>query len=960
MRTAHHIQNHFSTEFLAQYQHKMNDFRLDIRLSTAMKILNIDESKFECFPFKKDRKAFLQYKFWLSHFEVSPGKYPEAWQENLLQFKGLIVQAEKIVANVLEQHVDQYSPFAQGLSTLHQRRGKHAAAAENNLDGLLASVVIVGKKTGGIEPGFIAAHHQDLVEYLLTEFAEKDLLKLIDDVQGNIDVLLERYADKLPKYMYKMDYHTDAKKLGIRGKTPVYLTEEDVRRTSNVQNAYKLMPFIGDLAAKGYVVAKQSTSGAINSDALKETLANDFASIFMPVQEQKLYQTVYPNGDKKFMPCSRWVDGASEFGSRKAPLIDGYPCRKLLQTQAGIAYLRDDSIKNLSRYYLLLLLTGDYDKVGSLGQNLLKIVSDQDEKTGKKLWTLVGIDFGHTFREKSRVLQYLLADGRFEQPVSHPFKNFSALADGRLREKIEGLLILAKLAGKCFPETVIDSYGEDFKKTWAAIQSKEAERLCENYWQALDNLANLDYDNHMIYMDLKKDVRDFQEIMREDLAGFLQVFDNYLGREASLIDLMDNLNTFSAGLLNKTTLRSENNQTLLRHMLIKADYKHLWRINYHPENHCYRLEYTNPSQEILQALEGIFSQQGLSRYCSFNHEGSALTLGFHESDLSLIANKFNEQVVQKEIHPQEYFAIQSAEAELALQDLTKAPWFLKQQVQIDLCPHQGAYRLLIAVKGNQDDLTALILSRMAMEFSLSGVLEMTFGREQLPEVLKQLSTIPQAYEDLHLQDAEVKALNPGIYIKVLPQSVERPVLPELPEKKSAELENNPEAEPERESSMVEKSLAFFSSFRLFSSEQKQIPDTVKPEESEVESDFHLLEKEETKLEILLKYYEIYQSNKETRSEGDSASHWMLWASTKVSDTYNYYANPCSSISLGITLKLCVFPENGQEPDMQKLLELLEARKKYIEQYLETSAYKKELFLIEEGITEIKTGRGLNP
>lgn len=909
MRTKKYILEHFSEQFLEQYQQKLASTNKETQLSTAMKILHVEENKFDCLPFQKDRFAFLQYKYWLTFFELFPANYPQDWQENIVKFRALIEESKSIIEDALKNTADEYSPFAQGLSTLFRHRGKHAPIQ----DELLASVVIVGQKQSGIEPGFIAAHHFDLIEFLLREFAAEEILAQITEVSADIEQLFLRHADHLPKYMYKMDYRSDAKTITMRGATPVYLTEEDVKRTNTVQEAYKRGTFIGDLVAKGYVIAKESLSGRINRDAILETLSNDLASIFMRVQEQKLYLSDYANGDKKFMPCSRWVDGASEFAGKKLPLVDGYLARKLLVSPSGIAYYSDDRVANLTRHYIPLLATGDYDKVGSQGQNLLKIPAHQNEFTGKQIWHLIGIDFGHTFRENSRILKTLSVDGRFEQPKSNPFSNFSALSDGTLREKMEGVLIIAKIVGRKVAKTVIDSYGDEFHNIYDKIQPNEAENLCRNYQDAMDKLAHLDFDNHQVYMVLKKDIADFQKIVVQDLNQLLDLFDNYLGLDASLINFIDNLNNFSAGCLGKTTLLSENKQLYLQHMRIKVDHKVLWTARYNPLTHCYTLEYSHNDQTILDNILKIFKQQGIANRCSLQLENAGINLVFHESDRTLLTNNFNELVVQEAIHPEEFAAIEHAKAELVLQDLVQAPWFKAQGMQIDLWAHQAAYRLL--VQSDRDDLIALMLNKLDMEFNHSGALELSFSVERLSSIIHQLSMI--SHEFIAAQKKAIAQAIPTTKINL-----------------SLSLFAPP---PESLQSMPQSSIA----------------DLLE------QSEYLLIDEKQSATDILIGYYDQHLIDKTNRNDGDSTEHWCLRLATTMADTYNYYTNPLASISFAATLKECLYPSTGTSVDLNRLYALLQERKTYIEKQLSPSTYDKELELLSNALAETELSTSMN-
>lgn len=765
MRTRSFIEQNFTPMHIQTFQQVFIKLRnKEAAFKLALKILNINEQKFNNIPFEKDKSAFVDYKYALTHFELVKAEFTDA---TLQPLKNLFKQSVEIIREYLLAHPqnDKYCRFAQSLSTLHQRSGDYEKPIENEPTELEASVLQIGDKTGGVEPGFVATHYQDLIAllYQLLNHDEERIFDYINDYKGNIQALRARLQYLLPDYMYKLDYKTDETILTAPGETKVHLEERDVQRTNQIKSLYRdatgffgetIGTAIGNAASKIKVICKNSTSLDINIDAVLETLSNDFATIFMEAQAQKLFKTSYPNTDLKLMPYSFLIKGAHQLGSEKKPLVGShgdtcnYRANKLVMSQENVHYLSDDSLVNPCRYLFPLIYTGDFDKVGSQGQNLLVIPLSRDEYTGKPKYLIFGIDFGHTLKEKNRLIESLLVDGRFEQPSFRPFKNFSALSDGKLREKMEGLLILARLNGDAIDEAVVKSYGDEFFDTYTAINSGVGNTLCENHIDAMQALQRSDPRNSIVYEKIIKEIKNFQALMQDDLRRFIDKFKPYLEYEAPIIDLLDNLNKLTAATQKATTLLSENGEVVLNHLCITNDLNFPWVSNVSGDDYVLSCQLNTKSlTTLVTELQKWPTPLGFV----ITNTKEEIQLRFKGDDLQKVLECFSERKILETFHPDEYQAQCHAQRDIQLQNKTQAPWFLQHHLSmaLDLNP-QDSTQYQLTFDEDQEEKHAFWAELIAEEFNLpikkdQPTTSFTFSAAQASEVLDKLDKLRESY-----------------------------------------------------------------------------------------------------------------------------------------------------------------------------------------------------------------------
>lgn len=719
MRTSKYIIEHFLIKdglVLNDYDTKLNDSQSPaVKLSTAMKVLNIDEMQFEKIPFIADKQSYLHYKYHLVFFEICIANYDDKYWIQLDKFRRLAKQSYLIIQNspLITKHKDLYSKFSQGLSHIHQKREQYETSQSNEstMEDLLTSTINVGPKKGGVMPGFMAEHLSDIVEWCVSfcENNEEKLITFIDTYQGNIEIIREKFKDEFNQYMYKFNFKTNDITLPYAsGQTNVYLDPEDVQRTSNVQKSYQWGELAGNITTAVYVYAKNTTAIEVNKEAICETLSNDNASMYMRVQKQKLFRTTYSNDALKIMAQAKWEKGSEQFGDKHSKPLQGgnddtnnYRARMLVMPREGITSLTDTSILNAPALLIPLLITGDYDKIGSQGQNLLITLHSCNKKTGEKTWEIIGIDFGHSFRNENPMVEnnLILADGRFSQTTFNPFKNYSALTDGSVSEKMRGVLKIAKARGSIkLSNNVINSYGPEFSKSIQDIPSGEGAVICKNYADTIKTLSELNYDYEEECNELIKTIHQLNNRMQNNMDKGLKIFKDNLPHPANIIDLADHLNKRCATLLNKTTLRSRNKKHGLNYLVIDINYRKTWKIEFNRDNHQYTLSCPYTSSELKIIIPGLNKIK--SSNSAFERIDGKLCLSFHKIHANEICDIFHELQLQREYFGKDFIAVQTGKIELRLQDLIKAPWFLEENIEMDLMLNPGnkkQYRIILHV-----------------------------------------------------------------------------------------------------------------------------------------------------------------------------------------------------------------------------------------------------------------------
>lgn len=645
----------------------------------AAHILDINLVKFNLLsPGKKEE--ILAYKYTVIHFYMAQLKNIIT-SEQIAFIRATAKQCKQLIDS-LEPSADQfvYSKYAQGLYELHMRSGNFSKID----DSFLGSVLAVGPKPAGIEPGFMAIHLQDLVAYLLDKYkdSEEELIAYIEKYEGDIRTIYELNKDRIDEKIYKNAYKTNATRLPkYPESTPVFLDDKDVQRTSGVKNAYKHGELVGYVATKVTEYCKRNNAFDVNKDALAESFATCIAQCFFAVGEQTPFVTEHSNGAIKIMNQATWLANVEDFGSKKAPASGGgddtnnYRPRKLVKAKGQIQSITDNRILNLCSYLVLMIFFGDRDKMGSKLQNMLIRRLAQDEITGKWLYELVGIDFGDAFPAENPVLETLLPDGRFIQPKV-PFKNFSALSDGSLKQIMEGVLLLAKFYGnkKFIDPLVIKSYGEEFLARWEKLPAGEGLKICDSFIHAFKALQEEDLkagkDNFDEYEAYIADITVRKKRMVASMEKILTIFESYINCPAPVIRLIDGIHQYGAILMGKATLRSKDGTHGLHNLRIKSDYRVCCNVD--KNKNIYTLSYKIP-QEYVEKFLAILDKKNITKYF---YKDNKINICFVENNIPTINVPLDQLPHYKDIA--------AGNKEIELQDAIEVPFFKKNHTEIKL------------------------------------------------------------------------------------------------------------------------------------------------------------------------------------------------------------------------------------------------------------------------------------
>lgn len=783
MRTPIYIIEHYLTQNgykLKEFREKLNSSNEQYKLTTAMTILGINEIQFEKIPFLIDKKEFLDYKYYLVLFETYHGNFIENHWIHLDEFRQLAKLALQTIKNskLISQHKNEYSIYSQSLSHIHQKSERYEGSSkdlyEASFNDMLASTINIGPKKGGVEPGFMATHLSDIVSLVVQkcDANEEKILTFIDNYSGDLEKIYAALEKELPEYMYKHDYETNSTELPYKpGQTPVYLSKNDVKRTSSSKKIYEFMgDTMGDIFTVGHVFLKNTTAYEINKNSIYEVLSNDIASIFMPAQKQKLYKTTYKNNALKFMPHSLMVKGSLPFGDRdKRPLRGGgddsnnYRSRKLMMPRNGITTLTDNRISNAGSVLIPLLATGDYDKVGSQGQNLLVLEDTMDYKTGENTWKIVGIDFGHCFTGNNPLLEQklILADGRFSQPLfSSAFKNFSALTDAPVSQIMQGAINLAIARGNIqISNTVINSHGKEFAEFVKKITPGECDRVCDDQIDNLQTFASLNIDDEAECNMLIETVNDYKKTMHYNIDETLIIVKQNLLHPAKIIDLADHLNKRCATIQGKTTLRSNNKSHGLNHLIINKNYTKTWSIDFSDTNHYYTLSCPFTGNELKTVKAEL--ERFKSSSFTIQIDNNKASIMFHQKDADKVCEIFHESHLQNEYFKSDAAAIRLGKLELRLRDFIKAPWFKEKNFLIDLRlkpDNKKQYQLRFSAFNNKemDNVLCLLVQEKFQIEIQNNRMHVDFNSEEvdLIKMIGHFEKIQNTYELLIEQEKE--------------------------------------------------------------------------------------------------------------------------------------------------------------------------------------------------------------
>jgi hypothetical protein len=392
-------------------------------------------------------------------------------------------------------------------------------------------------KLWGVEPGFPYSIIDDFFKKLFLKvlgrtWAEVEKTKLSENIEeinlseDELKKLYEEIKKASEEYweahiLLKQDYND-----GVFAT----ITYEGALGSNTIKKIPKLLQ---PVAAKAYQEFRKQTKNKTNIDAAFECAATNIATDdwLLKGQRQTLTEGTYLDGHSKIMTCSGLEKKLKTFSDSDGPfeITGGTSSNGNYIVEKG-KRKTTDKILNFFEYFILFVLGGDFD--GLKDANKGTIPTGDTEK-----FNFFGIDFGHAFRGKSPLIQFL--EDNLRVSSSKGFKNFSILDDSLLKERMKGIHYLRALLMRVLPEKdVLESYDQDFKeKIETMIKNKN---------------ANLKIWNDFIEYFHWRSVLAKEEIERQDFheiaVAFKEAKSNYLNDCNKVLDVFKPLkykDTFS-------------------------------------------------------------------------------------------------------------------------------------------------------------------------------------------------------------------------------------------------------------------------------------------------------------------------------------------------------------------------------------------------------------------------------
>lgn len=622
-----------------------------IKLSFAFHFLSIDEAKFNRIHTLAAKKKHLKYKYLKKEFAIIEHKYKsQISKEKRLELLSLAEEAYHIIlqSHYIEAHTDQYSASSIGLMEL-ETRSLYAEDKNNPADQqsvkLNQSIMQIGKKETGVEPGFEAIQAEDVIHYVAGKFPDKykrwDFIELYE---GNIKTIHAQFKDELPKYLIKLTYEIDDKK------NKIMPDKTDLKRCKSIQDIYDKSIVIGNIATQVYQFTKACTTIQKNIEAVLEVLGNDIARNFgMKVQEQFLYLGTYKNQILKLMLKAKWIQHATTLKPMSGGQHNNNYCVKdVVLIQDGIKSISDHSIQRLAEYLPLFILLGDHDAIGSQGQNKLRLRND-----------LIGIDFGHVYQTNiidKTAMNFEVMDPRF--------KNYTIFYDHSRSQIVRGLIKIARLSGLQLHESVVKSYGEEFFKEVQGLSPNSEEKLFDDYIKKFSQLAEefqitdeISRENKKCCYLIIKKLQEIKTCSQQTRLALLEKFKIYLQIESKLVDLIKNVEDVFYGAEN-TTLRSEDGTVILHHLRRKNKKEMSWITEKSTQGEIKLIatfeNHDDAKSAYINLLEWIALSNSQVSPVSPSLIQNQINLTFAEQQYDLVCHLFKEYKIKSYFHPKDY------------------------------------------------------------------------------------------------------------------------------------------------------------------------------------------------------------------------------------------------------------------------------------------------------------------
>lgn len=728
------------------------------KLANAMSLLGLNEKdalnqyKFKSIHTLVLKQEHLQYKYLKAEFLIEKKLLTSPNNQNGKLLHRLIEQAQGIVSHseLITKHEQQYSVHSYGLSQLDKQASYKKSKSKELIQSMLtsdlnASMLPIGEKKSGAEPGFEAIQVQDILFYIFhTQKTKEERIAFIREHHADYKKIYEKFSAALPKYLVKLDY----KKINDEGiVTP---DTNDLQRTNSIQNFGN--PVLRDIAARIYAEAKKASFSSFNCDAVLEVVANDIARLFgMDVQDQVLFLDYHTNGLIKFMLNARWVKGADILkiaGDEK----DGKSCViELDHPQQNVKYLSDHTIENLPEFFALLAWVSDRDSIGSQGQNKLQI--------GRKM---IGIDFGKAFPQDP-IAKKIRMDFKFD---NKEYKNYSIFYDAPRSELMKGIIKLAILSGNKINSEVLNSYGPEFKRRLHGLSAGLDEEIFANYVEKLSIIRKQITGQDSI----SKQNRDSLDAMVAKVVAvrasavesrniLVQTFLPYLTMTKTEIDLIENLEKLWSG-KDGTTRRSPDKTVMLHHLRIIKQNVVKWQHQPDVKECKFSVEFKDNrrAEKALAALDG-WQKDNIMIMCERNKK--ELTISFPRYQLTAVSQLFAESNLMKAYHADDYDLYQACHAEYLHrveeeQLRRQVATFSVYNVDCELKKNDSQYQLNVKVSKDVGSekidviLYAILpqhLRNIVDNYSSSSTnMSFNFVSPQLADINKALVAIHHAYQ----------------------------------------------------------------------------------------------------------------------------------------------------------------------------------------------------------------------
>ncbi|WP_207385068.1 cell envelope integrity protein TolA, partial [Legionella fairfieldensis] len=650
----------------------------------ALHFLDIDEAELERITDNDARWNKIHYKRLVRELIYSSICRTYAMDEASMLRALDIMEAHLMITktqNVENQQPQENQQQSVGLKDL-KLRGNYQKSNRNRR----GSVMELGKKPVGVEPGFFASLVEDQVAYLERCFPERQarLDYFYNQCSGDLAKLYHDNAQELPKYLVKMDYT-------LISEGRVAPERENLKRTHVIQRAYQVHPLWGSLCVEAFRFYKIGSPLEKNRDAVLEALANDLARASgMNVQEQTLLPGIYENGDLKLLLKGKWLNNATTLGPLKGGSnqfpYHNYRAKKTdLRQPAGICYIANHSIADLASHFATLLVQGDYDGIGEEGGNKLEINQQ-----------LFGIDFGHAYRGENQIIQHLLPNWHLPVKLLSRYKNFSIFHDSRRSELAQGMLIYAKLAGRDTNDSALH-HDVAFRERLEDIESNAIEKLIDDYINRFQNLAEKEPHHKAHYLAIVEAVKGTKKRVLDAIKKLLDKLGDNIYLPPQLLDCLDHLEKISLG-KEGTSLRSPDGTVALQHLRVVDEEQLIpWSVVENDDRYRFSAKVSNSkrAEKVADFLRLFLTQQR-----TFQMENGTITFSVMKDEFQKFAAEIAEDIIKQRFHQDDYTHYQELVQEQAIIDFT-CHW--KKEVD--------AYSLTFALEDEADKSYVLTLEK---------------------------------------------------------------------------------------------------------------------------------------------------------------------------------------------------------------------------------------------------------